>query len=36
MCTELGICVISMRGSILDTGPRANMHYWLYTKLGKL
>lgn len=31
---ELGICIVSMRGSILDTGPRATMHYWLYMKLG--
>lgn len=24
-----------MRGSILNTVPRASMHYWLYIKLGK-
>lgn len=35
MVVELGICIISMRGSILDTSPRKSMHYWLYTKLGK-
>lgn len=35
MCIELGICIISMRGSILDTSPRVNIHYWLYSKLGK-
>lgn len=35
MVVELGICIISMRGSILDTAPRAQMHYWLYAKLGK-
>lgn len=35
ICTELAICIVSMRGSILDTGPRASMHYWLYIKLGK-
>lgn len=32
---ELAICIISMRGSILDTSPRVNIHYWLYGKLGK-
>lgn len=35
ICTECAICIVSMRGSILDTGPRATMHYWLYIKLGK-
>lgn len=35
LCVELGICIVSMRGSILDTEPRASMHYWLYAKLGK-
>lgn len=35
MIVEMGICVISMRGSILDTTPRASIHYWLYGKLGK-
>lgn len=34
MCVELGICIISMRGSILDTAPRVTIHYWLYSKLG--
>ncbi|XP_037036591.1 diacylglycerol lipase-alpha isoform X1 [Bradysia coprophila] len=33
ICTELIICIISMRGSILNTVPRASMHYWLYIKL---
>lgn len=35
VCIELGICIISMRGSILDTAPRASIHYFLYGKLGK-
>lgn len=30
---ELAICIISMRGSILDTSPRVSMKYWLYIRL---
>ncbi|XP_055616248.1 diacylglycerol lipase-alpha isoform X3 [Toxorhynchites rutilus septentrionalis] len=30
---ELAICVVSMRGSILDTGPRASMPYLLYGRV---
>ncbi|XP_031627967.1 sn1-specific diacylglycerol lipase alpha isoform X2 [Contarinia nasturtii] len=33
---ELGICIISMRGSILDTAPRVHIHYWLYSKLAMI
>ncbi|XP_053678204.1 diacylglycerol lipase-alpha [Anopheles nili] len=33
MCLELSICVISMRGSILDTEPRASMQYLLYARV---
>lgn len=34
MATEIWICVVAMRGSILDTAPRASMQYILYTRLG--
>lgn len=34
MATEVWICVVAMRGSILDTAPRASMQYILYTRLG--
>ncbi|CAO1396104.1 unnamed protein product [Diamesa serratosioi] len=30
---EIAICIVSMRGSILDTSPRASMQYWLYLRL---
>ena len=33
MCLELSICVVSMRGSILDTEPRASMQYLLYARV---
>uniref|UniRef100_A0A182KAI2 Diacylglycerol lipase-alpha n=1 Tax=Anopheles christyi TaxID=43041 RepID=A0A182KAI2_9DIPT len=33
MCLELSICVVSMRGSILDTDPRASMQYLLYARV---
>ncbi|XP_049300000.1 diacylglycerol lipase-alpha isoform X1 [Anopheles funestus] len=33
MCLELSICVVSMRGSILDTEPRASMQYLLYGRV---
>lgn len=29
---ELGICTLSMRGSILNPGPREFMKYWLYAR----
>ncbi|CAD7091657.1 unnamed protein product [Hermetia illucens] len=29
---ELAICIVSTRGSILDVGARATMHYWIYLK----
>lgn len=32
---EIAICIVSMRGSILDTSPRASMQYWLYLRLSK-
>lgn len=31
---EAVIAFVSMRGSILDTGPRASMQYLLYIRLG--
>ncbi|XP_059479899.1 diacylglycerol lipase-alpha isoform X2 [Neocloeon triangulifer] len=34
MALELGIAAVAMRGSILDTEPRAPMQYLLYTRLG--
>lgn len=34
MATEAWICVVAMRGSILDTAPRASMQYILYLRLG--
>ncbi|XP_053682831.1 uncharacterized protein LOC128733182 [Sabethes cyaneus] len=30
---ELAICIVSMRGSILDTGPRVAMPYLLYIRI---
>ncbi|XP_052873431.1 diacylglycerol lipase-alpha [Anopheles cruzii] len=33
MCVEASICIISMRGSILDTERRASMQYLLYGRL---
>ncbi|XP_056633606.1 diacylglycerol lipase-alpha isoform X2 [Diorhabda sublineata] len=33
MLIELVICVVAMRGSILDTGKRASMQYILYLRL---
>lgn len=35
MATEVWICIVAMRGSILDTTPRASMQYILYVRLGK-
>nr|XP_015836274.1 PREDICTED: sn1-specific diacylglycerol lipase alpha [Tribolium castaneum] len=35
MAIELAICVIAMKGSILDTAPRASMQYILYFRVGK-
>ncbi|XP_065343511.1 diacylglycerol lipase-alpha isoform X2 [Cloeon dipterum] len=34
MALEMGIAVVAMRGSILDTEPRAPMQYLLYTRIG--
>ncbi|XP_063923643.1 diacylglycerol lipase-alpha-like isoform X2 [Zophobas morio] len=33
MAIELAICVVAMRGSILDTTPRSSMQYILYFRL---
>lgn len=33
--TELCICFISSRGTIMDTLPRASMQYLLYVRLGE-
>uniref|UniRef100_A0A182QMX0 sn-1-specific diacylglycerol lipase n=1 Tax=Anopheles farauti TaxID=69004 RepID=A0A182QMX0_9DIPT len=33
MSLELSICVVSMRGSILDTEPRSSMQYLLYARV---
>lgn len=33
--TELCICFISTRGTIMDNEPRASMQYLLYVRLGK-
>lgn len=33
--TELCISIVAMRGSILDTAPRASMRYLLYIRVGK-
>lgn len=35
MAVEVCICAVAMRGSILDTGPRASMQYILYLRLSK-
>jgi hypothetical protein len=32
----LAICVVAMRGSILNTAPRASMQYILYFRVGKV
>ncbi|XP_055389650.1 diacylglycerol lipase-alpha isoform X2 [Condylostylus longicornis] len=32
VAVELAICITSMRGSILDTGKRSTMNYWIYLK----
>ncbi|XP_037938608.1 diacylglycerol lipase-alpha isoform X2 [Teleopsis dalmanni] len=32
ICVEIGICIISMRGSILDSGERATINLWIYIK----
>ena len=34
--TEVSIMIVSMRGTILDTKPRASMQYLLYIRLGEL
>jgi hypothetical protein len=36
MAIELAICVVAMRGSILNTAPRASMQYILYFRVGKV
>jgi sn1-specific diacylglycerol lipase len=36
MFLELGIGIIAMRGSILDTEPRAPMQYFIYSRMGEL
>lgn len=36
MINELAIAVVALRGSILDTGPRASMQYILYIRVGLL
>lgn len=33
---ELCICIVSMRGSILETSKRSSMQYWLYLRLSKI
>ncbi|XP_066255734.1 diacylglycerol lipase-alpha isoform X3 [Euwallacea similis] len=33
MVLELAVCVVALRGSILDTGPRSSMQYILYIRL---
>lgn len=35
LLSEFAICVVAMRGSILDTTPRASMQHLLYIRLGK-
>lgn len=35
MISEVCISVISLRGSILNTAPRASMQYLLYVRLGE-
>ena len=32
---ELCMCIVSMRGSILETSKRSSMQYWLYLRLRK-
>ncbi|XP_054728869.1 uncharacterized protein LOC129237915 isoform X1 [Anastrepha obliqua] len=32
VCVESGICVISMRGSILDSAARTSINLWIYLK----
>ncbi|KAH8367395.1 hypothetical protein KR084_012086 [Drosophila pseudotakahashii] len=32
ICVEIGICVISMRGSILDVEARTSINIWIYLK----
>ncbi|KAH8411542.1 hypothetical protein KR215_006471 [Drosophila sulfurigaster] len=32
ICVEIGICVISMRGSILDSEARTSINIWIYLK----
>ncbi|XP_032308221.1 diacylglycerol lipase-alpha isoform X5 [Drosophila ananassae] len=32
ICVEIGICVISMRGSILDAEARTSINIWIYLK----
>lgn len=36
LATELWISIVAMRGSILDTTPRASMQYLLYVRVGKI
>lgn len=33
MAIEVAVCVVALRGSILDTGPRSSMQYILYIRL---
>jgi len=35
MFLELGIAIVAMRGSILDTEPRAPMQHLIYSRMGK-
>ncbi|XP_039958758.1 uncharacterized protein LOC120773756 isoform X1 [Bactrocera tryoni] len=32
VCVEAGICIISMRGSILDSAARTTINFWIYLK----
>ncbi|XP_004527126.2 uncharacterized protein LOC101456038 [Ceratitis capitata] len=32
VCIEAGICIISMRGSILDSAARTTINFWIYLK----
>ncbi|XP_036318147.1 uncharacterized protein LOC118733064 isoform X2 [Rhagoletis pomonella] len=32
VCVEAGICIISMRGSILDSAARTTINFWIYFK----
>ncbi|XP_013101235.2 diacylglycerol lipase-alpha [Stomoxys calcitrans] len=32
LCIEMAICVISMRGTIMETNARASINFWIYSK----